>query len=385
MQVQLESLAREIKDLSEVLAFNGLNLVSQENIRQIEMFLQQASQLHAFRLATSLRYLHVELKRFMAHHPAFNVERYVFFLNNCWLLGSAFLSQGRLGKGSGEAHIAELLGKPSEPVNVAKMELRLAGLEKIHLEGALFGLIFHFVSKSGVFKDTLVKLSMLQQPKGLSNPEILLGMNIPGTDPPVPFYKLIKQDIIIKKVKFLEREAMIQMGTENLPEFVIPNQAADEQDPFPVELLEMHDLDVKKVIDQISTNPVTPFDSSVISAGYLHVKNVVITALRKEGDAQGYYQTSTQVFDITHDRGYPLHIRVQDKQVNNMLIDNMARAMKNSTHFKGMFGKLNIERGMLSLFPLACIEDSGVWFPCIARDMKLNNKDILQNLYQQKG
>nr|MDO8119382.1 hypothetical protein [Candidatus Sigynarchaeota archaeon] len=86
----LKGIAEQVTALVENLSFNGLNLVTEEIIRNIEMLLQSASMVNAFRLAVSLRYLHVELKRFLSHDEAFNLERYVFYLGNCWLLSRAF-------------------------------------------------------------------------------------------------------------------------------------------------------------------------------------------------------------------------------------------------------------------------------------------------------
>jgi hypothetical protein len=384
VQIQLESLAREIKDLSEVLAYNGLNLVSQENIRQIEMFLQQASQLRLFRLATSLRYLHVELKRFITHQPAFNVERYVFFLNNCWLLSQAFLS-GKMGSnGKKERHLAEICGDTSDPVDVEELELRLSGLEKVHLEGALFGIVFHFFSMNSGREKSVIKLSVLQQPKGLANPDVLLGMNIPGTDPPMPFYKLLKKNITLKKVKYLEREAQIQLGPDVKTEFFLSQPTADDEDPFPVAFFDMHLADKAGILEKMSSNEVTPFDASVFNVGYAYVKKVTIVAQRKEGENQGNYQTAVHVFDLQHERPFRLLVRIQDKQVNNALVANLGKLFLGKETIDGMFGKLVVERGTLSLFPLACVDAQWVWFPAIPRDLKFSNKDILQQLYQQK-
>jgi len=117
--------------------------------------------------------------------------------------------------------------------------------------------------------------------------------------------------------------------------------------------------------------------------GYAFIKNATITSQYKEGDDQGVYKTSTHVFTILHDQGYPLQARLPDKQVNNTLATNLGVAMEAGTVFPGMFGKLTIERGHLVILPLSCIDEEKVWFPCLARNMKINNKEILQYLYSQ--
>jgi len=384
VQPQLEKLCREIKDLTEVLAYNGLNLVSQENTRQIEMLMHQASTLRLFRTATSLRYLNVELDRFMKHLPAFNAERYVFFLNNCWLLSQAFLS-GRVEPcGAAEAHKAEIYGDTSEPVNVEEMELRLAGLEKVHLEGALFGLIFHFISMDASRKNDIIKLSILQQPKGLTNPDVFLSMAIPGTDPPVPFYKLLRKDIKITKVKFLERESQIQIDPNARTGFHFLKSATDEEDPFPEAAFETYAATQDTILKKVSSYKITPFDTSVFNLGYVYVKKAAIVSQRKDGENQGNYQTSVHVFEFRHERAFPLLARILDKPVNKVLVENMAKVFSSKETVDGIFGRLAIERGTLSLYPLACVDGQGIWFPAVAKNLKFSNKEILQQLYQQK-
>ncbi|MEX2753898.1 MAG: hypothetical protein Q6365_000800 [Candidatus Sigynarchaeota archaeon] len=383
MQPQLVKLCREIKDLAEILAYNGLNLVSQENTRQIEMLMHQASALRLFRTATSLRYLNVELDRFMKHLPAFNAERYVFFLNNCWLLSQAFLS-GRMDPGgAAEGHKSEIYGDTSDPVSVEEMDLRLAGLEKIHLEGALFGLIFYFISLNAGRKNDIIKMSILQQPKGLTNPDVFLSMAIPGTDPSIPFYKILKKDLKLKNVKYLERESQIQLDPGARPEVRFSTTASDE-DPFPLASFEAYVATRQRILHKISSVKITPFDTSIFNIGYAYVKKAAIVAQRKEGEHQGSYQTAVHVFEIHHEHAFPLLARIQDKPVNKVLVENMARIHTCKEPIDGIFGRLVIERGTLSLFPLACVDSQGIWFPAIDKNLKFSNKDILQQLYQQQ-
>lgn len=384
MQIQLENACREIKEFSELLAYNGLNLVSQENIKQIEMFLQHASQLRLFRLASSLRYLHVELNRFIMHQPAFNVERYVFYLNNCWLLSQAFLSGKMATDERKKRHLAEICGDMSEPVDIDELELRLAGLEKVFLEGALFGLVFHFFPLRQDLKGDVIKLSFLQQPKGVNNPDALLGMNIPGTNPSLQFHKLLKKDMMLRKVKYLPRECHVLLDTSGKTQFHLARSGADEEDPFPLQLFDLHEANQASILQQIASSEVTPFDTTVFLAGYAYVKKVQVLARRKEGHDQGNYQTAVHVFDLEHDKPFPLLVRIPDKPVNAALVENLTTACKDKDIIDGVFGKLSIERGNLCLFPLALVTSGKVMFPAIAGNFKINNKDILQQLYQQK-
>ncbi|MFX1446147.1 MAG: hypothetical protein ACFFHV_22280, partial [Promethearchaeota archaeon] len=144
--VILKNIANQVKTFIENMVYNGLDLATKETIRQIEFFLQNSSQVEIYRLAISLRYLHIEIKRFLEQSPAFSMDRYVFFLSNCWLLSRAFLSQELDKKGEKKELLQILSGKPSETKIIKPLKLRIVGLEKIFLEGSLFGIILYLVS-----------------------------------------------------------------------------------------------------------------------------------------------------------------------------------------------------------------------------------------------
>ena len=163
MSLQLEKVAEEIKDYIENLAYCGLNFVSNDNIKQIEFFLQNASQVETYRLATSLRYLHIELKRFLKNKSAFNIERYIFFLSNCWLLSRAFISYKTLKEEKPEI-FNKLMASQLELETKTKFILKVVGIEKISLEGTLVGIVFYFkinriysfIMNSIIFRDNII-------------------------------------------------------------------------------------------------------------------------------------------------------------------------------------------------------------------------------------
>jgi len=156
LSIQLGNVVAQVKDYIESLAYNGLNLVTKENIKKIEFFLQNTSQLKAYRLAISLRYLHVELKRFLNNRNAFNIERYVFFLSNCWLLSYAFSLQKNL-KEEKPRMFDRLMGVQSDPEIKSKLILKVVGTEKIHLEGTMVGFVFYFFSLFGKTRGKILK------------------------------------------------------------------------------------------------------------------------------------------------------------------------------------------------------------------------------------
>ncbi len=182
MSIQLGNVAAQVKDYTEILAYSGLNFVSQENIKKIEFFLQNTSQLKAYRLAVSLRYLHIELKRFLNNRKAFNIERYVFFLSNCWLLSRAFSTQKSL-KEEKPSMFNRLMGTQLEPEIKSKLILKVVGTEKIHLEGSIVGFVFYFLSLFGKTRGKILKWNLMHSYTSGATAEALFHLDLPNSDP----------------------------------------------------------------------------------------------------------------------------------------------------------------------------------------------------------
>lgn len=372
MVIKLQNVVSQIKMFVENLTFNGLNLISEENIRQIEFFLQNASQCNAFRLATSLRYIHVELKRFMDQSPAFSIDRYVFFLTNCWLLSKAILSRESLDEQDG--FFQDLLGNLSHTKLIKKLKLRLAGIEKIHLEGTLFGVILYFVSLIGTTKSKIFKWNIMQPPKGLINPEILLTIEIP--DHKISMLELLHKDFIIMDLNYSEKESILQ---------IIPKQTKindPTQTDFPIEHLEKYSFNIKEIYQQIEEHENTPFDIPTRFLNYLLISNVQILDFFKEHDDFEDGKAPVYIFELSHEKDYPLYIRIQDKSINQALIDNLQNLKNKKKVISKIFGKLILERGQMSIFPLSAFSENMEVFISLS-DEDPDYRKIVKSLYEK--
>ncbi len=377
MKIQIENVSKQIKDFCESLVFNGLNLVTQESIREIEFFLQNASQLEAYRLAISLRYLHVELKRFLENSPAFNTERYVFFLCNCWLHSRAFISFAQTKEEDVEFY-KSLMGIISETEIMSKLILRLIGIEKVRLEGTMMGLVFYFISLYGSTRGEILKWNlMFPHKKGNINPSVVLQLTLPNSEPPCTVDKIISNYLEIENIPcaikegniFLKDSPDIKVFIDETPEDIFSSK------------LEKFYFDSDEIYKRITQDyEVTPFDLPANFLDYLFIKHVKIKGVTLEGKNET--NTPINVYTIDHEKDYCLFIRIPDKLINQDLIRKINDCLDKSNLIDGLFCKLILERGQLGLYPLSVMENNKIKFPNISEVHTLDNREFLKKMYK---
>lgn len=378
MNIQLENVSEQLKNYCENLAYNGLNLITQESIREIEFFLQNASQLEAFRLAISLRYLHVELKRFLESNPAFSIERYVFFLSNCWLQCRAFISFTQSKKNDSN-FFKNLMGKSSETTVIRRFILRLAGVEKVLLEGTMVGLVFYFMSLYGKTRGSILKWNLMFPYRTDLNPDVMFQLSLPNSVPPCTVEKIIFNCFETENIPCAMKEGNIFLDKNPDSKIFIEENSDDF---FSISKLEKFYLDSEEIYNKLMKEEVTPFDLPTIFFDYLYIKRVEVVDCYKEGEKEG--RIPVYVYIIDHEKKYPLFIRIPDKKINQTLITKLNEFLKKSLKIEGIFSKLIIERGQLSLFPLSFVDNNQLKFPAISSVHTPDNKDFLKQVYKIK-
>lgn len=380
MSLKLENVAEQIKDYTESLAYSGLNFVSKENIKQIEFFLQNASQLETYRLATSLRYLHVELKRFLENRAAFNIERYVFFLSNCWLLSRAFQSHKNLKEKKPEI-FDRLMVNQEEPEIRTKFILKVVGIEKIHLEGTIVGMVFYFLSLFGKTRGKILKWNlMLPFSSGLT-PEGVLHLELPHSAPKRGVASLLQNYVEADNIAYNNKDGIIFL--EKNPESMIYIDTDSEDDvQIYISKLNKFYINSNEIYKKCSNvNEIAPFDPPVEFLDYIYVKDVRVIEYFKEGEEED--RPLTFVYTITHMEDYPLVIRIPDKRGNQKLIEEFNKLKGRKSPIEGIFCKLNLERGQLSVYPLSIINNNQILFPNLKKN-NVDNRELLKSFYKVK-
>lgn len=386
---QLENISTQVKQYIENLSFNGLNFVTQENIKQLELFLQLTSEVNAFRLATSLRYLHVELKRFLTNNNSFNQERYIFFLTNCWLLCKGILSKDKFQINT--RFFSEIMGNKIQIMDIISViNLRVLGVEKVFLEGSMFGIIFYFISLRGKTKGEIFKWSLMQPPSGVIEPELLLSLSIPKSKPSASVDSLLFRNIEVHNLPYDANERSIRLIVQDSKDLEIlfqvnPNdefKIIDEDKEFPINLLEPFIRTKDDILDLIREveNP-TPFDIPNIQLGYILLKNIKITKIIKETGQ--ILKNDIILFSIEHEMKYPIVIGLKDRQIYLNLISYLKDIMEKNIQIDYMFGNLSIERGKLTIFPLSIFEGNKINFPIFSKDRFSKGQQLLQQLYKK--
>jgi len=379
MSIQLETVAVQVKDYVESLAFNGLNLASEDNIKKIEFFLQNASRLEAFRLATSLRYLHIELKRFLKNRTAFNIERYVFFLSNCWLLSRAFVSQEKL-KEEKPNIFENLMGTQLDPEIKSKLILKVVGTEKVHLEGTIIGFVFYFLSLFGKTRGKILKWNLMLPYKSGLTAEALLNLDLPNTDPSKPVETILLNYIEADNIPYVEKDNIIFLE-RNKESKIYVDEESGEDTQVSISKLDKFYYNSKEIYQKISKDhEVTPFDLPASFLDYIYVKEVNIVDIDKEGEERE--QAPVYNFSLTHKEDYPLVIRIPDKTGNFKLIQEFKK-LKGKRIIDGVFCKLILDNGQLTLYPLGIVHNNEITYPNLTKSTQ-SNRELLKSVYKIK-
>ncbi|MFX1268335.1 MAG: hypothetical protein ACFFAK_10290 [Promethearchaeota archaeon] len=379
MNIQLEKVSEQIKNFTETLTYNGLNFVNPESIREIEFFLQHTSQLKLFRLATSLRYLHVELMRFLDNNPAFNIERYIFFLSNCWLQSRAFIAYAQTKKNDIDFY-NNLKGATSETKIINKLILQLIGVEKVILEGVMMGFVFYFLSIFGKTRSSVLKWNLMSPYQEGINPEFFLQRSLPHSEPPSIIGKILSNFIELENIPcgIKEKNIFLEKNPESK---VFIGETSD--DIFSILKLRKFYLNSNDIYKKLTKDyEVTPFDLPTNSLDYLYVKDVDITSTYLEEDDK--IRIPVHVFTINHEKEYPLSIRLPKKTGNQNLIKVFNAIVKKKNLIDGLFCKLIIERGQLGLFPISIVKNNKLEFPTISEIHSLDNREFLKKVYKIK-
>jgi len=380
LSLQLGNVAVQVKDYIESLAYSGLNFVSKENIKNIEFFLQSTSQLKAYRLAASLRYLHIELKRFLENRDAFNIERYVFFLSNCWLLSRAFsLQEGLMDEKP--IIFDRLMGTPLEAEIKSKLILKVVGTEKIHLEGSIVGFVFYFLSLFGKTRGKILKWHLMLPYKSGVTAEALLHLDLPNSVPTCPVSSILLKYIEGDQIPCNEKDDLIFL--EKNPESKIYiDEESSEDTHVSISKLDKFYYNSKEIYQKIvKDHEITPFDLPASFIDYLYVKEVNIIEFHKEGQEGDI--TPMIVFELTHKEDYPLIIRIPEKKGNLKLIEEFKNYKGRKKPIEGIFCKLILENGQLNLYPLGIVSDNQFSYPNLSKSA-VSNRELLKSVYKVK-
>ena len=83
---KIEDVLRGTQSLLSELYYSGVSLLDQTTLRKIDIVFQQAVKVNHSRLVINLRYIRVEMQRFISDPHQFSTERLIFFCNQAFLL-----------------------------------------------------------------------------------------------------------------------------------------------------------------------------------------------------------------------------------------------------------------------------------------------------------
>lgn len=296
------------------------------------------------------------------------------------MLSRAFISYKVLKEEKPEI-FKKLMASHLELETKTKFILKVVGIEKINLEGTLVGLVFYFLSLFGTTRDKILKWNlMLPFTSGLT-PEGVLHLDLPHTEPKKGIDALLHSYIEADNISYNERDNLLFL--EKNPDSIIYIDTESEEDAHVfITKLNKYRLNTKEINTKFSgIYDITPFDPPVIFLDYLYVKDVQVIEYYREGEEEG--RPLAFVYNITHAEKYSLIIRIPDKKGNQKLIEEFNKLKGRKTSIEGIFCKLNLERGQLSLYPLSIINNNQILFPNLRKNA-VDNRELLKSFYKVK-
>ncbi|MHA1820170.1 MAG: hypothetical protein ACTSU2_15570 [Promethearchaeota archaeon] len=429
---EISRLSEETMNYIELMIFNGLNLVSQENIRQIEMFLQQSSKHNLYRLAVSLRYLDTEIKRFLKTPDLFSRERYILFLANSWNLSNGLislnkrLSEKSINSDDFNYYMSKIKGTKEKPEEVEDSSFAIVGLENVFQENSILGVILYLLTLNRKNQGSIVKWNIFRSASGVFSTDVILQEPIPsrrkitlrrllGTRFHIKnfqYYKSINVLNIIKKRpepkeedKFTsiniiaEKKTKVQKkidGSEeetsdklskqgentgnNTKDTVNDSSSSGSEmktlstilklKPKELEYLKANHLfTLKRIYSLISEKDTSPFDLPKESIGEFLVEECQILKYKKQENK--LLKIKEHVFIISNKTNFNLKIIISEKPHYKILIRNLKNFFKNKTTLKYLFGKVWVELGEITFTPLSVIDEENNLLYIALEDLNL--------------
>jgi hypothetical protein len=274
-----------------------------------------------------------------------------------------------------------LMGTQSDPEIKSKLILKVVGTEKIHLEGSLVGFVFYFLSLFGKTRGKILKWNLMRSFTSGATAEALFHLDLPNSDPTCTVQSILLNYIEADKIPYVEKDDLIFLG-QNPKSKIYLDEESSEDTHVSISKLDKFYFNSKEIYQKIVNDyEVTPFDLPVSFLGYLYVKEVKVIEFHKEG--QEGDTTPTIVYELTHKEDYPLIIRLSEKMGNLKLIEEFKKLKGKRKPIDGIFCKLFLENGQLSLYPLGLVSDNQISYPNLSKSRK-DNIELLKTVYKIK-
>ena len=121
---------------------------------------------------------------------------------------------------------------------------------------------------------------------------------------------------------------------------------------------------------------VTPFDLPVSFLDYLYVKDVHVVKAQNIG--QDGDIAPAVIFELTHKEDYPLIIKIPQKRGNSKLIEEFMKLKGRKTPIEGIFCKLLLDNGQLTLYPLSITSNNQITYPNLSKTTQ-DYRDLLKS------
>ncbi len=333
----------ELAKLVEGLIGSGLTTASAATKSKLDASFKEASRLKLLRLATSLRYVGDELKRFLDDSEHFSARRLAFFANRTWLISRGLLEA--IAENDGPA-LARLL-LTTTPLPVRKIELAVLGVQKRALLDGSAAFEFRMITldeQPGVPRGTRLVWSCVFGAKKDVPAEAFLHL-------PQPQKFLPK--LLLDATEITVTEAAVTIDAHGYGRLMLGPKATVKPGKKLTSWDKWLSWDRSVVVDRLRRHRVSPLDLEV----ELQVE-VVIDDWELGAPVPNPFRPEQTVFPLSSD-GLTLDVVVSSGPDGREVNAALRALAKPRAKRPPLFGVLHVEMGKMVLQPLTAFTDDG--------------------------
>lgn len=426
-QESLIQLLAGVEEIVQEILYSGIQYINAPLLQKLNLYFHHASKINHFRLATSLRYIRIELERFQSKPETFSVDRLMLFVSQTWMLlqktRSLVLNHDQQG-------IDQLMANQAPIKKISKIEGFMVGLRQHLIKDSIMGFTFYFVLDKKAYQGSIYTLDFIMKYMSTSSLDHLLFQAYkpkgsawaPNLYSQVRF-EHITLDVSAHKIRLTDESTiqrtplqpivtsgLIHKGCEYLThqyEKLQGKKQTAEKDSFPendqrfldkyekwkqtltfqeqaehpaLQILKTHFLveKIEEVMETIQTYEIAPFDTPETFAKFLLLCNVKIRLQAVKEDSEKAAEPM-HYYEIISDLGIPFLIKIETKGVHREMQQALDEFQTTSTTMDYLLGFYYLFENALHFYPLSVFQQEEMHYLALSKTTNLKiKKDLLE-------
>ncbi|MHA1520345.1 MAG: hypothetical protein ACTSRK_09190 [Promethearchaeota archaeon] len=415
-----------IEEILQEMLYSGLQYIHSNLVQKINILFHQASKLNHYRIATSLRYIKIELERFQNKPESFSMERLMLFISQSWLLlqktRSLILDNDIDG-------INKIMINQTKLDQIPEIEAQMVGLRQHAIKDSIMGFTFYFILFGKKYQKEIYVLDFIMKFIPSSNLDHLLFRA--NSQSSILWYKNLYFKIKFKKLQIdnqsrrlrvddttqisilpkqnILKGGIVQKGLEKIKKQYLKNKGKkmsggkeifpesdqlflDKYDSMQSKISFREEKDntllkkikklyyeekIENLSKKIQDYEIKPFDTPETFTQYILLKDVKVrlSSIKVEDTSQSKPQ---KYFEIESDLGIPFIIKIESKPINKELEKTLEEFQTTGTKLDYFFGFYFVSDNNLNFFPLSFFQNNELHFLALNKttNYKIKNNVI---------